>query len=328
VATGLGFLAPEARAARIEPQAVSLRVTPIPSFAIGRDDDRFGRLTFLGGLELQSGNRNMGGLSGLVVTPDGGRMIAIADNGLWFEAEIVADASGRPTDVRDGRIAPIIGPGGLSLADVGRNDSEAVTLRRAPEGDELFVSTERDPRIYAFPWPLDPAAPGREIATPEGIKHLRHNKGMEAMAAANSGPLEGALVVIAERGPDNEADLPGFLIGGPRPGTFTVERQNAYDATDAAFLADGDLLLLERRFTLRHGIGMRIRLLPAAELVPGGHVRGSVLLEAGYTDQIDNMEGLAVHRNAAGETILTIISDDNRSILQRTLLLRFRLDPA
>ena len=37
------------------------------------------------------------------------------------------------------------------------------------------------------------------------------------------------------------------------------------------------------------------------------------------------MEGLSVHRGANGETMLTLISDDNFSALQRTLLLQFVL---
>ena len=32
-----------------------------------------------------------------------------------------------------------------------------------------------------------------------------------------------------------------------------------------------------------------------------------------------------MHRNADGDIVLTLISDDNFSILQRTLLLQFRL---
>ncbi len=48
-------------------------------------------------------------------------------------------------------------------------------------------------------------------------------------------------------------------------------------------------------------------------------------MEADYGNQIDNMEGLGIHRDARGRTILTLISDNNRSILQRTLLLRFVL---
>jgi hypothetical protein len=38
------------------------------------------------------------------------------------------------------------------------------------------------------------------------------------------------------------------------------------------------------------------------------------------------MEGLAVHRDGAGALVLTLISDDNFSVLQRTLLLQFTLE--
>ena len=41
--------------------------------------------------------------------------------------------------------------------------------------------------------------------------------------------------------------------------------------------------------------------------------------------QIDNFEGMAVHRAADGALVLTLISDDNFSPLQRTLLLQFTM---
>jgi hypothetical protein len=41
--------------------------------------------------------------------------------------------------------------------------------------------------------------------------------------------------------------------------------------------------------------------------------------------QIDNMEGLSAHRSPEGETVLTLVSDDNFSLIQRTLLLQFTL---
>ena len=52
---------------------------------------------------------------------------------------------------------------------------------------------------------------------------------------------------------------------------------------------------------------------------------GPVLIEADMGYQIDNMEGLSVHRAASGELVLTLISDDNFSIIQRTILLQFTL---
>ena len=41
------------------------------------------------------------------------------------------------------------------------------------------------------------------------------------------------------------------------------------------------------------------------------------------SSQIDNMEGIAVHRNGEGETIVTLVSDNNFSFLQRNLILQF-----
>ena len=95
--------------------------------------------------------------------------------------------------------------------------------------------------------------------------------------------------------------------------------------TDATVTAEGDLLVLERQFSILSGVGMRIRKIPLGEIKPGALIVGRALIEADRANQIDNMEALGVHRNAAGETILTIISDDNFNPLQRTILLRFAL---
>jgi hypothetical protein len=96
---------------------------------------------------------------------------------------------------------------------------------------------------------------------------------------------------------------------------FSIKRIDEFDISDAALLPEGDLT----------GIAMRIRRIALAGIRPGALVDGPVLIEANMGHQIDNMEGLAVHRGAAGETVLTLISDDNFSPLQRTVLLQFTL---
>lgn len=71
---------------------------------------------------------------------------------------------------------------------------------------------------------------------------------------------------------------------------------------------------------------MRVRHVKAKELVPGGLIEGEILLEADGAYEIDNMEGLAVHNEADGKVVLTLISDNNfNPLLQRTLLLQFTL---
>jgi hypothetical protein len=54
-------------------------------------------------------------------------------------------------------------------------------------------------------------------------------------------------------------------------------------------------------------------------------VDGPVLFNADLGYEIDNLEGLSVNRSSGGETVLTLISDDNFSVVQRTLLLQFTL---
>jgi hypothetical protein len=90
-------------------------------------------------------------------------------------------------------------------------------------------------------------------------------------------------------------------------------------------LASADLLLLERRYSPARGVAMRIRRVPLGLIKPGAQVDGKTLIEADLAYQIDNMEGIAVHRNAQGETVITLVSDDNFSIIQRNLLLQFTL---
>jgi hypothetical protein len=99
-----------------------------------------------------------------------------------------------------------------------------------------------------------------------------------------------------------------------------------FDVTSAAALDDGAILVLERRFRWTEGVKMRLRYLRSGSVAPGAVVTGDVLLEADMGYEIDNMEGLAVHRGPRGALVLTLISDNNfNALMQRTLLLQFAL---
>jgi hypothetical protein len=149
---------------------------------------------------------------------------------------------------------------------------------------------------------------------------MRPNSGHRLLKA---GPLKGAVVAFSESLTDKNGNLQAWLIGVPAPGPFSLKRLEGFDVTDAAALPDGGLIVLERRFPYSEGIKMRIRRIVANDLKPGATITGDVLLDATDALNIDNMEGIAVHRSAARETILTLISDDNYSALQRTLLMQF-----
>jgi hypothetical protein len=54
-------------------------------------------------------------------------------------------------------------------------------------------------------------------------------------------------------------------------------------------------------------------------------VDGPSIFDADLGQEVDNMEGIDAHVTDDGDTVLTMVSDDNFSLLQRTLLLQFTL---
>jgi hypothetical protein len=300
----------------------------VTAFAIRAFDPRdparvqFGPLTFRGGLELQSKQAHFGGLSAIRLAEDGRTLLALTDAGDWLTGTLRYDGRA-PVALDEAAMRPILGPTGRPLAATGDQDSESLAV----DGTTFYVGIERDNIVLRFDTAKQGlGARGQLFPVPAEIRKLRFNSGLEAMVFAPKGhPLAGALIAVAERSPQGDAaTIPGFLIGGPKPGSFQVTRSKAFDITDAALLPGGDLLLLERFFSPLRGVAMRMRRFAAADLVPGATLEGQVLIEADMGYQVDNMEGLAVHRDLqTGETVLTLVSDDNFSIIQRTILLQF-----
>jgi hypothetical protein len=309
------------------PVAIEVRAEPIVAFdPHDPARRRFGLLEFRGGLILKSSYPEFGGISAIRVAPDGAQFIALSDHGRWFKGRITYDGT-RPSGITDAVMAPMLGPDGQALAAHGWHDTESI----AEDGGTLYVGIEGVNQIVRFDYgAAGLLARGHPIAVPPGIRTLPRNQGLEAMVFVPKGqqPLAGTLIAISERGLDKAGNQLAFLIGGPSPGTFTIKRSEALDISDAALLPSGDLLILERSFGWPEGLLVRIRRIPLTAIRPNAVVDGPVLIEADLGDEIDNMEGLSVHRTADGEIVLTLISDDNFVAVQRTLLLQFTLaDP-
>jgi hypothetical protein len=313
----------QAPLAAASPGAIELRAEPITAFEI-RDPSRrqFGLLEFRGGLVLRSSDRNFGGLSAIRVAADGAHFIALSDKGWWFRGRIVYEGM-RPIGIANAEMAPILGADGRPLAARGWYDTESI----AEDGGTLYVGIERVHQIVRFNYGKEGlAARGRPIPVPPELRALPANRGLEALVFVPRGlPLAGTLIAISERGLDAAGNLSAFLIGGSNPGNFAVKRSANYDVTDAALLPGGSVLLLERRFSWIGGLAIRMRRIMLSAIKPGVVVDGEVLFEADLGYEIDNMEGLSVHRNGGGEIVLTLVSDDNFSALQRTILLQFTL---
>jgi hypothetical protein len=305
------------------PHAIEIQAEPITGFDI-RDPSRrqFGLLEFRGGLVLRSPEKHFGGLSAIRVAADGAHFLSLTDRGWWFRGRLLY-AGTRPSGIADAEMAPMLGADGHPLAARGWYDTESI----AEDGGTLYVGIERVHQIVRFNYGKDGLlARGRAIALPPEMRALPADKGIEALVFVPKGlPLAGTLIAISERGLDTAGNLSAFLIGGATPGAFAIKRDSRYDVTDAALLPGGNMLLLERRFGWDTGLAVRIRRIALGEIKPGALADGAVLFEADLGYEIDNMEGLSVHRAAGGELVLTLVSDDNFSVVQRTLLLQFTL---
>lgn len=304
---------------------VEVRGYPFDHFSVGdRDRKRFGELTFRGGVELQSSHDAFGGFSGLWRSPDGGEIVAVTDAAQWLTAK-VATANDRLSGLTDVTMAPALGRDGRPLRRTRSYDTEALAI----VGGLAYVAIERSHEVMRFDWGKNGVrSRGQLIPVPPEAKQLPRNKGLEGIGVAPPRtPLAGALIAVAERAQwEEDAPTRGFILTGPRQGVFSIVRSGEYESTDLAFLPSGDMLLLERRFSILRGVAARIRRIAAIAIAPGATVDGPVIFEADGAYQVDNMEGIALHRDPGGATILTLISDNNFSVLQRTLLLEFQLD--
>jgi hypothetical protein len=310
----------------VEPLDIAAR--PLEHFAkLNPAQRRFGRLEYRGGLVLTSEQSDFGGLSDLVMNRDGQRILVISDQGHWVSADIVYDGA-RLAGLRSARIGPLRSSRGQELVRKRNADAESMAL---VDGNlmrgTLLIGFERNHRIGRFPIADGVVqAPTGYLKMPNNARLMKSNKGIEALTVLQGGSYKGAVLAVAERFPDPQGHHTGWIWVRGEPRSFAVRDAGEFDITSVAAQADGSVLMLERRFRWTEGVKMRLRQLPAEQIAPGAIIEGETLIEADMAYEIDNMEGVAVHTGPRGETVVTMVSDNNfNPMLQRTVLLQFTL---
>jgi len=311
---------------------ITVDAKPLAGFdRIARDKTKFGKLTWRGGLVLTSPSQYFGGWSGLALDPDGKGFFSITDAGAWMGGKLTYDAKGAPSGMTDVRMGAIQSKAGDPLSRKKDSDAEGLTLAEGTSANgRAFISFERKHRIARYDIKNGELSPALgKVSLPKSSRDMPTNGGFEAIAVLRGGPDKGKLVAFSERMRDDEGRYVGWIwMGKERPRKFFMTNDGDYDVTDAAALLDGSLLVLERRFRFSEGVSMRLRHIKAAQLRPGKVIDADILIAADGAREIDNMEGLATHVAPNGDTIITMISDDNYNhTLQRTLLLQFSITP-
>lgn len=279
------------------------------------DQQTVGRLEFRGGLDLRSGDSRFGGLSGLDISADGGRLTAITDRGNWFNALLGYDDDGRLARISDTRLEPVRDENGRPLTGRALTDSEA--LARLTDGS-FIIGFEQKHRLRRY---RGIGSAASAVGAPSMLSASPLNGGAEAITRLWGNEL----LVLSERLEARPGIAAGWIGSGQTWRAVGFRRKGLFRPVGAATRDDGAIFILERRFTTIGGIASRISVLPGRQIAPGVIFEGAELAELAAPLVADNFEGIAVRRGKGGETLIYIVSDDNFHDLQRTLLLMFSL---
>lgn len=290
----------------------NIALKPLPLDPAHPGPRRIGALIFLNAWELGSRNEEFGGFSALAALPDG-RFIGVSDAGTLIGFGLTSDdRTDRPF------ISPLPdsqGPG-LNYAD---RDSEGMTYDAG--SGQFWVSYEAKHAIRRF---------SRSFARRTGYISLTGkrrwpaNKGFEALTRLP----DGRFIAIGENLENGMHD--GFLFSGDpvEAGTvrsaFEYRPPSGFRVTDMSVLPDGRVIVLNRRVGFPSGFSAKIAVLEPSVIGDSTIAEGTVIATLSAPLLIDNMEGIAVS-TAGPNTTIWLISDDNFSAFQRTLLMKFRL---
>lgn len=279
-----------------------------------------GKLTFLGGLHLKSKDKRFGGISGMMVSPNGKNLLAVSDRGYWIQSDILYTKEGHLDGLANVKTKKIL----TTKTKKYDYDAEGMTVN-SMQG--IVVSFEFNHNLSYYPLKSDydfesifNAYPKR-MKVPSSLRGLPQNLGIEAITTLK----DGRILAISE-GTGEEATAKAWVLTDAQSSELKYALKDKFRPTDITKLPNGDLLLLERKLTLHSGFVSQLRKIKRSSIKAGETLTGEIIATLGYPYNVDNMEALTARRNDKGETIIYLISDNNYNKIQRTLMLMFKLN--
>jgi hypothetical protein len=266
---------------------------------------------YLGSYVWTDPHPGFGGFSALEMAADGLSFTALSDRATLWRGRVTRDAAGMIGAVEVLETTRLLDSKGAALRDT-TADSEGLAI--APDGS-IYISFEGLTRVVRHP---RADAPAQLLPRPEAFGKMQLNSSLEALAI---GP-DGTLYTLPERSGALDRPFPVWRYrGGAWDQPFSIPRDGGWLPVGADFGPDGRFYLLERDFWGLLGFLSRVR---RFDLGPDGFSGGEVLVQT-RAGVHDNLEGISVWRDAAGAIRLTLISDDNFRLFQRSELVEYRL---
>jgi len=281
----------------------------------------FGPFALTGVWEVESDHPRFGGYSALLPLARG-RLVAIGDRG--YSLEIAPGPRPGAGIIR--RLAPDAIYIETSL------DSEAATAD--PVTGRRWIAWEGENAITRH----DRGSRQPQLAFPPAMSSWPRGRGAEAMVRL----ADGRFVVLREGfGVPDDMGLFGGRrhealifardpLTGTEPEHFWFAGPSGFSPVDMAQMPDGRVLVLMRRLVWPFPAKFAGRILIAdpRDIRPGAQWTGTRVATLTTPLPFDNFEGLAIVPAARGKLNIWLMSDDNRSPVQRTLIWRLAVDPA
>lgn len=276
-----------------------------------------GPLHYLGGWQLKSGRTLFGGLSSVVIRP-GGEIWTLSDGGAMFE---FPEPAGHDRFIGLARVLRTAKPQKKWMPRP--EDSES--LAAAADFSHVWVGYELMQLICRYKSDL------KSIGTCRAPREMANWSDTESIESLVRLP-DGRFISISEGAPGRNGGRDMLVFAGdpveartPPPIRMSYLPPTGYDPTDAVYIGNGKLLVLNRRATLYDGFTAVLKLVDISHMKLGAVVTGPEIARFAPPILADNFEGLALER-VGNQRILWMVSDDNHLFLQRTLLLKFALD--
>jgi hypothetical protein len=295
----------------------SQQIELVPLALDERDPERkkVGALTFLNAWELRSDNSDFGGISALIITREK-RILAVSDAGT-----LIGFTLGQTDRMEESFIAALPGAFGENI-DYRDFDSEGMAYD--PASGRIWISYEARHAVRR----LSPS-----LGRIDGTKRLTFTKGwsanggVEAIARLH----DGRFALFAEKHQRADGSNSAYLYSGDpieagsQATPFGYRAPDGYRPTDATTLPDGRLLILNRRIGLPDGFSAKLAILDPAGIEADKALTPQVIATLASPLLVDNMEGLAI-THEDGRIVVWLISDNNFTAFQRTILMKFALD--
>ncbi|NRA29690.1 MAG: esterase-like activity of phytase family protein [Parvularculaceae bacterium] len=290
-----------------------LNIEAIPFTGIEPEGMPVGCMRLTSGHTLK-GPRGFGGYSALAFDPASGDLTLLSDAGHFLTAEVALNDDGSVMTFSGGRRSKIERP----AQEKSRYDTEGL----APFGEDWAVSREADDDVVRVRWQGNRLVQEEQLTDFSAVGTFPKNGSFESLAALPDGSY--LLIPEAQNGRRRTPVI--RWTPGEQPRKIAVyQGEDDFEVTDMSVDSKGDrVFIVERAFSRAHGPRAKIKVLKLSVLLsakPGEVMKPATLGKMTFFEGADNMEGITFYRSTDGTDNLMLVSDDNFSSVQRTVLI-------